>query len=349
MSITQSNYGQLPSGEHVSLFTLTNANGIRSEITDYGGIIVSLCVPDRDGTMKDITLGKDSLQSYLNNGPFFGAITGRVAGRIGGGAFTIDGEDYVLAQNNGPNCLHGGVEGFDKMLWDAQLIVEAGVDKLQLKLTDPDDHNNFPGTLNCSVTYALLDDNSLEITYSATTDKTTPLNLTNHSYFNLAGHDSGDVLGHDLQIVADTVASVNEHASLIGKKDPVQAGYNDYREFVSLKALEEIDHGNADIHFNHPDGRTSEPKLIARVYEPGSGRHMEVLTTEPGVQFYAGLCLSEDGPESGKGGGTYPALSGLALETQDYADSVNFPDMGGAILKPGEVFTSKTLYRFSTK
>lgn len=349
MSITQSNYGTLPSGEEVSLFTLQNGNGLIVKVINYGGIITEIHTPDRAGAMADIVLGKDTLEDYLAGHPHFGAITGRVAGRIGGGCFTIDGVDYQLAQNNGPNCLHGGVEGYDKMLWEASVIEESGLKKLQLSLTDPDGHNNFPGTVHCTVTYALLDDNSLEIKYHAATDKTTPLNLTNHSYFNLAGHDSGNVLGHELQILADSVASVDESSTLVGKKEAVCDGYNDFREPVVLGKLDTLEVGNADIHYNHPEGRTSEAKAVATVYEPTSGRRMEVLTTEPGVQFYAGLCLSEDGPETGKNGCIYPALSGLALETQDYADSVNFPKMGGAILKAGETYQSTTIYRFSIK
>lgn len=349
MRITQSNYGQLTDGEQVSLYTLQNKQGLMVKITDYGGIVTEVHAPDRNGRLTDIVLGKDALEDYLDGHPHFGAITGRVAGRIGAGRFQIDGQAYTLAQNNGPNCLHGGEEGFDKMLWNTEIVEEGGVQKLQLSLTDPDGHNNFPGTVQCTVTYALLHDNSLEITYHATTDKTTPLNLTNHSYFNLAGHDSGDVLRHEVQILADRISCVDEEATLLGRKEAIRKGYTDFREPILLKNLDALDRGNADVHYNHWDGRTKEPKLIARVYEPNSGRHMEVLTTEPGVQFYAGLCLSEDGPESGKGGCNYPALSGLALETQDFADSINFPDMGGAILRPGEVFASTTLYRFSTR
>ena len=221
--------------------------------------------------------------------------------------------------------------------------------RLQLAYTDPDGHNAFPGNLACTVTYAVLEENTLEITYHATTDKTTPLNLTNHTYFNLAGHDSGDVLQHEVQIHADTVAAVDEIATLIGRKDPVVAGFNDYRTPVALKDRETLEVNNADIHFNHTDGRTLEPKQVAAVYEPTSGRTMDVYTTEPGVQFYAGLALSEDGPESGKGGCTYPPLHGLCLETQDYADSINYPAMGGAILKPGETFQSTTRYKFGTR
>jgi aldose 1-epimerase len=349
MNITKTPFGSLPTGETVELFTLSNTNGLSVEITNYGGIIKEIHVPDRSGALADIALGKDTLQDYLNGHPHFGCITGRVAGRIKGGRFTMDGVDYVLVQNNASNCLHGGEDGFDKQLWQATIIEADGVKKLQLDYTDPDGHNNFPGTVRCMITYALLETNSLEITYTATTDKSTPLNLTNHSYFNLGGHDSGDVLNHEIQIEADTVASVDEIATLIGRKDPVIRGFNDYREPVVLRELERLEVDNADIHFNHPKGRTDTPKWVATVCEPSSGRTMKVFTTEPGVQFYAGLSLSEGAPEIGKGNYTYPASGGLCLETQDYADTVNFPDMGGAILNPGETFKSTTLYHFSTR
>ncbi|MGB0745174.1 MAG: aldose epimerase family protein [Opitutales bacterium] len=349
MSIIQTKYGTLPDSREVSLFTICNTNGLIAKIINYGGIITEIHTPDREGDFADVVLGKDSLEDYLKGHPHFGAITGRVAGRIGGGSFSIDGVDYKLAQNNGPNCLHGGEEGFDKMLWEAKIIEESGIEKLQLSLVDHDGHNHFPGTVDCTASYALLEDDSLEIHYTATTNKTTPLNLTNHSYFNLAGHDSGKVLRHEVQIDADSVASVDQNSTLVGKKEPVRPGYNDFRKAVTLGKLDKLEAGNSDIHYNHPQGRTRQPKRVALVYEPISGRQMEVLTTEPGVQFYAGLCLSEDFPESGKNGCTYPALSGLALETQDYADSINYPEMGGAVLKAGEKFESTTIYRFSTK
>ena len=349
MSITKEAYESKRSNISAKLFTLTSRHGLVAKVTNYGGIIVALEVPDRNGKRTDIALGKDSLDEYLDGHPYFGAITGRVAGRIGEGSFTLEGKEYVLAQNDEPNCLHGGEEGFDKILWDASIISDAGREKLELTTIDPAGKNNFPGTIRCTVTYGWIEDNSFEITYKATTDHTTPLNLTNHSYFNLAGHDTGDVLGHEVQIHSDAVAAVDKNATLIGKREPVRASYNDYRRAVRLGDLESLEMGNADIHFFLYGGRTVEPKLSATVYEPNSGRIMEVHTTEPGVQFYAGISLSCAGPEAGKGGCIYPALGGLCLETQDYSDSINFPDMGGAILHPDEVFTSTTLYKFRTR
>jgi aldose 1-epimerase len=348
MSIATKPFGTLPTGEAVSLFTLTNKNGLSAKVTNYGGILVALHVPDRAGKLADVVLGKDTLKDYVAGHPYFGATTGRVAGRISGATFTLEGKTYPLAANNGPNCLHGGLQGYDKLVWAAETINDHGVDKLRLSITDPDGSNGFPGTVECTVTYALLDDNTLEIAYTASTDKTTPLNLTNHSYFNLKGAGKHDVLGHEVLIFADSVATIDADATLQGRRDPVIAGFNDYREPVLLSSRE-LNINNADIHFFLDNDRTKLPKSAAVVHEPKSGRLMEVFTTEPGVQFYAGLFLSVDAPEVGKGGVVYPRMGGFCLETQDYADSVTFPDMGGAILKPEETFTSTTLYRFSTK
>ncbi|MDP4611896.1 MAG: galactose mutarotase [Opitutales bacterium] len=347
MSIESKAFGTLPTGEAVNLYTLRNSNGLSATITNFGGIIVSLNVPDREGKFADIMLGKDSLEGYLAGHPHFACITGRVAGRIAGAQFTIDGKAYPLAANNGPNCLHGGLKGYDSVAWDAEIVTIDGTEKLSLSIIDPDGNNGFPGQVSCTVTYALLEDNSLEITYTATSSKTTPFNITNHAYFNLAGHNSGDVLNTRLQIFADDTAAVDDDSTLIGIREPVIAGYNDYRQPVALKDLAKLEVGNADIHFFLDGGRTTEPKPAAIATEPESGRCMKVLTTEPGVQFYAGLCLSEDGPEVGKDGAIYGPVHGFCLETQDYANSINHPEMGSAILHPGDTFQSTTLFRFS--
>lgn len=348
MSIQEKKFGQLESGEAVSLFVLTNKNGLTAQITNYGGILVALHVPDRDGKLADITLGKDTLQDYLEGHPHFGAITGRVAGRITNAQFTLEGETYKLAANNSTNCLHGGTEGFDKKLWKAEIVDDSGNEKLRLSLVDPDGSNGFPGTVECEVTYALRYDDTLEINYKATTDKATPFNLTNHAYFNLKGEGNGDILGHRVQIFSDAIASCDPSGTLLGSREPLTEGYNDYRKPVTLKDLPTLEVGNADNHFFLAEGRTAQPKPAAIVSDPDSGRIMEVYTTEPGVQFYAGLSLSEKGPESGKGDKTYGAKTGLCFETQDYPDSISFPMMGNAILKPEDTFKSTTLFRFST-
>ena len=344
MSIEASDYGSLPNGTRAQLFTLRNSNGLCAKITNYGGIIVELHVPDRAGVSADIVLGKDSLEDYLAGHPNFGCITGRVAGRIGGACFELEGQHYPLQANNGPNCLHGGPNGYDSVLWDATIIDADGGQQLCLRYCDPDGNNGFPGQVDVSVTYALLESNALQITYSATTTGTTPFNITNHSYFNLRGAGQGDIRGHQIKICADSVATVDADSTLIGRYDPVVAGFNDFRESVTLSERELVV-GNADIHYRLDGGRSTEERLAACVYEPESGRQMEVHTTEPGVQFYAGLALNEDG----KRGAHYGPLCGLALETQDYADSVHYPELGGAILQPGEVFESTTRYAFSTR
>ncbi len=346
MKIISKPYGSLPSGQSATLFTLSNSNGLSAEITNYGGIVVSLNVPNRTGKLTDVLLGKPDLQGYLDGHPHFACITGRVAGRIGGASFEIEGQTYDLEANNGPNALHGGSKGFHQILWDAEIVESDGIQKLKLSTTDPDGSNGYPGTIECQVTYALLEDNALEITYHANTDKTTPFNITNHAYFNLDEEGSGDVLNHEVQILSEAIAAVDENSTLTGVREPVVAGFNDYRQPVQLGDLDELLVSNADIHFFLEGGRTAEPRLAARVKSRKSGCVMEVFTTEPGVQFYAGLCL---GGESGKHGHSYADKDGLCLETQDYADSVHFPEMGGAVLKPGDTFQSTTIYRFSAE
>ena len=348
MSIESSPFGKLPNGDTAHLFTLRNANGMEARITNFGGIIVGLTAPDRDGKFADVILGKDNLEGYLAGHPYFACITGRVAGRIGAGKFSIDGTDYTLEINDSPNALHGGSQGFHSFAWDAKITKVDGVDKLKLTTTDPSGSNGFPGTVNCVVTYALLEDNSLEITYEAETDRTTPFNITNHAYFNLRGEGNGDALGHEVQILSDAIAAVNEDSTLTGVREPVQSGFNDYRAPIRLVDRDALVVPNSDIHYVLEGGRTDEPRLAVVARDPESGRTMEVLTTEPGVQFYAAICLSLDETEVGKGGKTYPTYGGLCFETQDYADSVNFPLMGDAILRPGRTFTSTTLYRFKT-
>lgn len=349
MSITSRPFGSLPDGQPATLFTLKNKQGLRAQITNYGGIIVALFAPDRDGVMADIVLGKDSLEDYLAGHPYFNCITGRVAGRISQAQFSLDGRRYQLAANNGPNCLHGGLRGYDRLLWEAQIIDCGGTQKLQLHTLDPDGSNGFPGTVDCTVTYALLEDNSLEICYAAHSDQSTPLNLTNHAYFNLSGQGCGDVLAHEVQIHADSVATTDAAATLLGRRDPVVAGFNDFRAPVKLGDLPELVAGNADIHFFLDKGRSAEAEIAATVYDPKSGRLLETFTTEPGVQFYAGINLPADGSETGKGGARYQPGHAFCLETQDYADSVNFPQMGGAVLPAGQQFKSTTRYRFSTR
>ena len=345
-SIRRAPYGELPDGRHVHAYTLRNTNALSATILDYGGIITELWVPDRDGDRSDVVLGKDSLSAYLEGHPHFGAITGRVAGRISQARFELEGRTYPLTANNGPNTLHGGPDGYDKQLWEASIVEEGSVERLRLAYRDPDGANGFPGSVDCTVTYTLLDDDSLEVVYTATSDRATPFNITNHSYFNLAGAGNGTILNHNLRIFSGETAVTDEAQTLLGRREAVREGYNDFREPVRLGTLPRLDTGNADTHYFLEDGRTAHPKPAAHVYEPSSGRTMEVLTTEPGLQFYAGLTIGCDGPEHGKNGQIYEALAGLCLETQDYPDSVNAPTIGGAVLRPEAPFQSVTLFRF---
>ncbi|MBC2595285.1 galactose mutarotase [Ruficoccus amylovorans] len=347
MSITREDYGQLPDGRTAELFTLTNAQGMVLRVTNYGGLLLSLEVPDRDGKKADVLLGKKDLNGYLAGHPFFGAITGRVAGRITGAKFTLDGTEYQLDKTDGDNCLHGGRDGYDKQLWEPTALEEEGASVLKLRYIDPAGHNGFPGTVDCTVTYRLTDAGELVIDYAFLTDKATPLAVTNHAYFNLRGEGNGDVLGHEIQILADTYAVANDTMTLTGEVRSVEGQANDLRQPVILG--ERI----AGIHLHHGDnyffqsGRTAEPRLVARVREPESGRVMECLTTEPGVQFYSSAMMEDT--ETGKHG-NYFKHAGLCLETQGCPEGVNQPDtLGDIILRPGTAFTSRTIYRFSAE
>lgn len=341
-------YGPLADGRTAQLYTLRNAGGLVAKITNYGGILTELQVPDRTGQFQDIVLGRASLEGYLAGHPHFGAITGRVAGRISGAKFTINEQSYQLIANNGPNCLHGGLDGFDRRLWQAKTMEIEGSPCLELKLHDPDGSNGFPGNLACTVRYILSDANALTIHYSATCDRSTPLNLTQHSYFNLNGHQAGSMADHAIQLFADHTACAAPDGSLLGKKSAVRLGYNDFRNPTKLAALARHDNGNVDTHYFLPAGRTPNLKRAARIYAPESGRILEAWTTEPGLQFYAGLHLETPPGVHNKDQAQYQALSGFCLETQDYPDSINQPQLGSARLNPGQLFQSTTCYRFMT-
>lgn len=348
MAITSTPYGNLPGGEPVELFTLDNGRGLSVDITNYGGIVVAIRVPDRDGNIADVVLGKPDLASYLAGHPHFGAITGRVAGRVTGARFTLDGKEYRVAPNddNGINHLHGGEEGLDKALWRAETMVEDGREKLRLRHLDPDGHNGYPGNLDCTVDYSLSDDNALVIDYRLATDQPTPVTVTNHSYFNLAGEGSSDILGHELQIFADEYAVTDDEMTLLGQKRPV-AGANDFREPAVIgDRIQDIHQNHGDAYFLC-DGRTAEPRLVARVREPQSGRVLETLTTEPGMQLYLSAMM-EPG-EVGKTG-THDRFAAICLEAQDYPDALNAPQLGcDIVLRPGQDFRSTTCYRFSVE
>jgi aldose 1-epimerase len=345
--VTKSDFGQTADGTKIDLYTLTNANGMVVKIITYGGIITEFHVPDKNGKMADVVLGFDDLKGYLGTHPYFGAIAGRVANRIAKGRFTLDGKEYKLATNNGPNALHGGEKGFDKRVWKGS---PTGSDVLMI-YRSPDGEEGYPGNLETQVVYHLTDANELQISYRAQTDKATPINLTNHSYFNLAGQGSGDVLGHVMMINADQYTPVDDTLIPTGQIAPVKGTPLDFTTPTPIGArIKQVGGNPAGYDHNfvlrQPRGDLMNPALAARVTEPKTGRVMEVLTTEPGVQFYTGNFL--DGTVKGKGGAVYKQYNGFCLETQHFPDSINHPNFPNTVLKPGETYRSTTIYRFLT-
>ncbi len=351
--LTQTPFGTTADGEAVTMYTLTRAGGMEVRLLNYGGIITSLKVPDRNGRLEDVVLGFDTLAPYLERHPYFGALIGRYGNRIAGGQFTLDGTTYTLAQNDGPNHLHGGLKGFDRVVWQAEPFEEPGRVGVVLTYTSPDGEEGYPGTLRAKVTYTLTDDDELIVDYEATTDKATPVNLTQHTYFNLAGHGSGDVLDHELTIHADHYLPVDSTLIPTGERRPVAGTPFDFRRPTPIGARIEAD--DPQLHWG-PGGydhtfvlnRTGDGlEPAARVYEPTSGRVLEVRTTEPGVQFYSGNFL--DGSLVGKGGAVYARHAGFCLETQHFPNSPNQPDFPSTILRPGETYTSRTVFAFSVQ
>ncbi len=348
-SYSEEPFGQTADGTKVTAYTLLNKNGVKAKIITYGGIVSELHVPDRDGKFADVALGFDKLDGYLKGHPYFGAIIGRVCNRIGNAKFTLDGKEYKLAANNGKNTLHGGKEGFDKKVWKAEPMLTGDGPALKLTYTSKDGEEGFPGTLQCTVTYTLTADNALRIDYRAATDEPTPVNLTNHSYFNLAGHNSGDILGHVLQIKADKYTPTNDELVPTGKIEPVAGTPFDFTTPHAIgERIKQIkaDPVGYDLNYVHGTKRAANPELVATVTEPKTGRVMEVLTTEPGVQFYSGNFL--DGTNVGKGGAVYKQYNGFCLETQFFPDAPNQPMFPSITLKPGEEYKQTTIYKFKT-
>ncbi|MDP3070796.1 MAG: aldose epimerase family protein [Opitutaceae bacterium] len=350
-------FGKLPDGRTAQLFTLRAADGFTAEITDYGGIIVRLLAPDRAGQLADVTLGYSEVAGYAAKSPYFGAIIGRVGNRIAGGKFTLDGKTCTLATNNSPGgipChLHGGVAGFDKELWAAEPLVREGRAALRLSLASPAGEEGYPGTLRIEVLYSLTADRGLRIDYTATTDAPTPVNLTNHAYFNLRGEGRGDILGHVLELRAQRYTPVNAGLIPTGELAPVAGTPFDFTKPQAIGARigqkhEQLERGlGYDHNFVLADAPRREPTLAARVREPTTGRVLEVLTTEPGVQLYTGNFL--DGTITGKSGRPYAQRDGFCLETQHFPDAVNQPGFPSTIVRPGQVYRSATVYRFSTE
>jgi aldose 1-epimerase len=349
-TVEKKDFGKTTEGTPVALYVLTNARGMTVRITNYGGIVTELHAPDRDGKFADVVLGFDNLDGYLAGHPYFGCIVGRVANRIARGKFTLEGKEYKLATNNGPNALHGGLKGFDKVVWKAESFRGQGGVGVRLRSVSKDGEEGYPGTLTATVTYTLTDDNALRIDYEATTDKATPVNLTNHSYFNLAGHDAGTVLDHDIQIAADRYTPVDETLIPTGKIEPLRGTPLDFSTPTRIgKRIDEVkgDPGGYDHNYVLRRGAGKGPWLAARVREPKSGRLLEVLTTEPGIQFYTGNFL--DGKVKGKGGAVYKKRTGFCLEAQHFPDAVNHKDFPSIILEPGKTYAQTTIYRFSAK
>ncbi len=349
MDILVTPFGKTPDGEDVQLYTLTNSSGVKARIMTYGGILVSLDVPDKDGKLGDVVLGYDNLADYVENNPYFGALVGRYGNRIGKGKFTLDGKEYTLAVNNGENHLHGGLKGFDKVVWKGSPV--KGGDYVGVKLTylSKDGEEGYPGNLNCTVVYTLNEDNEFKIDYSATTDAATVLNLTHHSYFNLT-ECKRDILDHQMMLNADKCTPVDEGLIPTGELRNVSGTVMDFTRATAIGAridsdYEQIKFGGGYDH-NWVLNKSGEGMtLAARVYEPTTGRVMEVLTTEPGIQFYSGNFL--DGTITGKDGIVYKYRYGFCLETQHFPDSPNKPEFPSVVLKPGEKYSHTTIYRFS--
>ncbi|MBI1881194.1 MAG: galactose mutarotase [Chloroflexi bacterium] len=351
-TLVKASYGTTADGVAVDEYTLTNANGMEVKISTYGGIISSVKVPDRNGNLADVALGFDNLKDYETKNPYFGCITGRYANRIAKGKFSIEGEEYTLATNNGPNSLHGGLKGFDKVVWTAKEAQSTDGVGLELTYTSPDGEEGYPGNLDVKVVYTLTDENEIRMDYTATTDKPTVVNLTNHSYWNLAGEGAGDIYGHILMLNAGQYTPVDDTLIPTGELEAVDGTPFDFRTPKAIGPGQRSNHpqiviGRGYDHnwvLNRPSPDDTSLIMAARLYEPNSGRVFEVWTTEPGIQFYAGNFL--DGTLYGPSGHSYRQSDALALETQHYPDSPNQPNFPSTLLAPGDTYETTTVYKF---
>jgi aldose 1-epimerase len=350
VSFTWRTYGHLPTGESVEAFTLTSPAGLVVEGITYGGIVTRLLVPDREGKLADAVLGFNNLESYLAGHPYFGAITGRVAGRITGGKFRLDGNSFELAITNPPNHLHGGICGFDKKIWTAHAVDRPDhADSVRLTYRSHSGEEGYPGNVDVTVTYTATADNTFLIETVGVTDQPTPFNLTHHSYFNLAGEGASDIGDHELEIFADEYVPADEHMTLFGRLESVDLG-NDFRQKRRLRdAVPSLSQNHGDMYALR-ENDSSRPKqelaAAARLFHPPSGRALGVLTTESYFQLYTGAFL--DGSLIGKSGRAYGKYAGVCLECHGYPDGVNTPSLGDIILRPGHPFRSATTYAFST-
>jgi aldose 1-epimerase len=343
-------YGKTADGTPVDLFVLTNANGVTAKVMSYGGTITELHVPDRNKTLGDVMLGHDKLVDYLAGHPFFGCVCGRVANRIAKGRFTLNGKEYALFVNNGPNALHGGKRGFDKYVWKPESVESREGPAVKFTRVSPDGEEGYPGNLTVSVTYTLTNQNELKLDYTASTDKATPINLTNHAYFNLAGVGSGNILGHELMLAADRYTPTDDTLIPTGEIKSIRGTPLDFTTPMAIGAR--IDQlpaytGGGYDHNYVINGGGNGLTMAARVYEPKSGRVMEMYTTEPGVQLYTGNHLNVQG--KGKGGANYGKHTGFCLEAQHFPDSINHQEFPSVVLEPGKTYRQTTVYKFSAK
>ncbi|TPE44049.1 aldose epimerase family protein [Pontibacter mangrovi] len=349
-TLDPANFERELDGKQVQLYFLKNKNGLEMAVTNYGAKVVSLLVPDKDGKMEDVVLGFDNLDGYLNaNEPYFGAAIGRYGNRIANGKFTLDGKQYKLATNNAPNHLHGGTKGFNAQVWDAKQVNDQTIEFTRLS---PDGEEGYPGNLQVKMVYTLTDDNAFKITYDASTDQPTPINLTHHSFFNLHGAGKGSINDHVLMINADAYTPVDETLIPTGKLEKVAGTPMDFREPTEIGKrveddFEQLKFGKGYDHNWVLKDSSNSQKLAATVWEPTSGRYMEVYTTEPGLQFYGGNFL--DGKDKGKGDKPYEFRSAFCLETQHFPDSPNQPNFPSTILQPGEQYQHTAIYKFSVK
>jgi aldose 1-epimerase len=356
----QDQYGKMPPtknkagkdvpGPAVTRFTLVNKNGMVVKCIEYGAIITEIHAPDKDGKFADVALGFDKLDDYLKGHPYFGTNAGRCANRIANAKFTLDGKEYTLADNNKPHTLHGGKEGFDKKLWRGEASLTTTGPSAKFTYTSPDGEEGYPGRLSVTLSYTLTDNNEIVIDYRATTDKATICNLAHHTYFNLAGHGSGDIKGHEATFAAKNYTPGDDTLIPTGKIEPVA---NTVFDFTKPKAMgKDLEKAGGkpvgfDLNYALDKGNTAKAEFAARVVEPKSGRTLEVYTTEPGLQFYTGNFL--DGTNTGKGGAVYKQYNGFCLEPQKFPDSINKPDWNtksNVILKPGETYKQTTTYQF---
>ena len=349
--VTKERFGDTLDGKGVDIYTLTNSHGVEARIINYGGIVTSLKVPDRNGKLDDVVLGFDNLDAYLKGRTYLGAIIGRYGNRIAKGRFTLNGVEYKLAVNNGENHLHGGIKGFDKVVWHARVLKVPNGGALELTYLSKDGEEGYPGNLSVKVIYTLTNANELKVDYSATTDKDTVVNLTQHSYFNLAGQGNGDILNHRLFINAARFTPTDAGSIPTGELRRVRGTPFDFTRPTAIGArinqdYDQLKLGKGYDHNFVLNGRMGTLRQAARVYEPTTGRMMEVWTTEPGMQFYTGNFL--DGTLTGKGGKVYQQRYGFCLETQHYPDSPNKPSFPTAVLRKGARYHTTTTFRFST-